>query len=261
MNRAENKPEIKPWYWKVLHLWYIPFFSLFFVFIPFALLYMGISSKNRKLLRVFARTMLVYIPCAILLVTDVWTGFAAVVFMVLWISIVVYMLAGAGSYLSRLARISSGYTPDAYAGYAAAENTPSGASSGTENAGISFIRDLQKWKDEIEPPAMKENIQKLIDLSHIILKKEGHNHNLFFARYDNALNKILRKYDEIENTRLHTGEIRKTMSNIEQSLEQIVIAFQNDIHQTYKYDLIDINAETTVFMQELRNKGLLDPTH
>lgn len=151
--------------------------------------------------------------------------------------------------------ISAGYHPDVPT---TAELRETGTVSKRKNIGERFVKDLQKWQNEIDRPAMKEDIQKLIDLSRIILNKKAIDNERFFLRYDKTLNNILGKYDEIENTGLDTEEIRQTMHNVEQNLRKIVIAFQNDVNNLYKSDLVSINAETSAFVQDLHNKGLLD---
>ncbi|MCD8079326.1 MAG: 5-bromo-4-chloroindolyl phosphate hydrolysis family protein [Bacteroides sp.] len=80
----------------------------------------------------------------------------------------------------------------------------------------------------------------------------------FFERYADTLNNMLSKYDEIENTRINSPEMLRSMELIEKSMTDIVVVFRNEINKMYKNDLLHLNAETKAFMQDLRNKGLIE---
>ncbi len=124
--------------------------------------------------------------------------------------------------------------------------------------GKQMVSDLYKWRAEIESTSIRADITQMIKLSDIVLKKTGADHDLFFSRYDATLNKLLDKYDEIENTRLNTNDMVETMINIESTIKDTAKAMKQEVSNMYKADLLNINAETSVFLRELKKKGLLD---
>ncbi len=121
-----------------------------------------------------------------------------------------------------------------------------------------MISDLYKWRAEIESASIYADITQMINLSEIVLNKTGADHDLFFSRYDATLNKLLGKYDEIENTRLNTTNMVGTMTNIESTIKETAKAMKQEVANMYKEDMLDIDAETSVFLRELKKKGLLD---
>lgn len=124
--------------------------------------------------------------------------------------------------------------------------------------GEKLINNLHKWQCEIESLQMKNDIGELINICSIVMKRNDKESLRFFKRYGDRVDSMLERYDQIENTRLNTPEMLKTMDLIENSIGDIVVAFKNEINEMYKKDLLDLDADTTVFVQELKNKGLIE---
>jgi chaperonin cofactor prefoldin len=90
------------------------------------------------------------------------------------------------------------------------------------------------------------------------MQKDKNTGNLFFERNAETVNKLLNKYNELEDTRIDTPEIKENMRKIETAVNKISFAFEQELSNMYKNDMLDINAETEAFIQSLKNKGLLD---
>lgn len=129
------------------------------------------------------------------------------------------------------------------------------------NRGEQLISNLRNLQREVEKPELKKNIGEIIKLVEIVVNKDktdGTDHEPFFVRYDDVLCKLLTRYDQIENTRIDTPEMRETMARIEDGVADIAVACKREVADLFKSDLLDINAETAAFLDDLKRKGLLD---
>ncbi|MCD7937171.1 MAG: 5-bromo-4-chloroindolyl phosphate hydrolysis family protein [Tannerellaceae bacterium] len=123
--------------------------------------------------------------------------------------------------------------------------------------GRTLVTNLRKWKKEIESVPLQNDIEELVQICLIVMKRNDVEAWKFFTTYADKLELMLSKYDEIENTRINSPEMLHTMGLIEKSISEIVVAFRNEVNEMYKKDMIDLNAETKAFMYNLRNKGLI----
>lgn len=126
-----------------------------------------------------------------------------------------------------------------------------------EAMGRTLVTNLRKWKKEIESVPLQNDIEELVQICLIVMKRNDVEAWKFFTTYADKLELMLSKYDEIENTRINSPEMLHTMGLIEKSISEIVVAFRNEVNEMYKKDMIDLNAETKAFMYNLRNKGLI----
>ena len=70
--------------------------------------------------------------------------------------------------------------------------------------------------------------------------------------------KILERYDEIENQKLTTKESKKFMSSVENMIEKIKDAFEEQLSNIYQTEMVDTDAELKVFESMLKADGFLD---
>ena len=69
---------------------------------------------------------------------------------------------------------------------------------------------------------------------------------------------ILQRYDEIENQKLSTKETKKFMNSVEEMIEKIKIAFEQQLSNIYQTEMIDTDAELKVFETMLKSDGFID---
>lgn len=133
---------------------------------------------------------------------------------------------------------------------------------GISETGLKFIANLKKWETAVEPTNLKKNILRLIDISEQIVKKPGIESDKFFVRYADPVDQLLAKYDQIENAHLNSEESGKSLQEVENFIEKMVLVFEKEYAGLYKNDLLDIDTEVEAFTQSLKNRGLLedDPT-
>ena len=69
--------------------------------------------------------------------------------------------------------------------------------------------------------------------------------------------KILKKYEEIEEEKLTSKEVKDFKSRITNLLVNIRNAFDMQLNNLYSTDMVDIDAEMKVFEKVLKSDGLL----
>ena len=80
----------------------------------------------------------------------------------------------------------------------------------------------------------------------------------FLNYYLPVTEKILERYDEIENQKLNTKETKKFMSSVEEMIEKIKAAFEQQLSNIYQTEMIDTDAELKVFESMLKSDGFID---
>ena len=246
-------PINRPLLWKIVHLWYIPFLLPSMFFSPFFLLYMGIKIDNKRWIQQSVVLLFAVWGCGIFGATVIESNFLVGMAIIFWLISIVVILVKSKEYLQLLDAKQRGQI-EPFATFQ--QNKPS--QTNKLNPGKKFISDLQKWQREIEVPQMRDHIQDLIDLSNVVMQKNSENGHRFFMRYSELINNLLCKYDEIENTKLNTADMKEAMYNVENNLGKIIKAFRNEVTSMYKNDILNINAETAAFIQDLKNRGLID---
>lgn len=114
---------------------------------------------------------------------------------------------------------------------------------------------------EIEDASLRKDIENIQNTaSQIIARVEKKPEmykktNNFFDYYLPVTLNILKRYDEIENQRLITKDSQKFMLSAKNMIKKISEAFQNQLSNLYKSDMIDTDAEMKVFETMLKSDG------
>ena len=117
---------------------------------------------------------------------------------------------------------------------------------------------------QLEDKTLVENVRQICNTSNKIIDTLSKNPNKL-AQARNFLNyylpvtiKILTRYDEIENQKLNTTESQKFMKSVQDMTEKIKSAFNEQLNNMYKPEMIDTDAELKVFETMLKSDGFLD---
>ncbi len=249
--------------WEFKSLWFLatPFISCgALAFLP--LLYMGIAGRKSA-----------WIALGALSLAGIFTAFVAnmgglaAVFLYLADSVMAtaFSFYFAKEYLQRKDLISKGFPLKWTKNYDYHNFNPEEEKAKFEKAQIkslsfseSFISDLQKLEKEIESAKLKRDIQRMLEVSTIIAKKDNREKEIFFERNAETVGKILTKYEELEKIPISTPEIKENMLRMEATVENITKAFEQELGNMYKNDMLDIDAESKAFIQSLKNRGLID---
>lgn len=123
---------------------------------------------------------------------------------------------------------------------------------------------LKELTKQLESVTLVNNVKEIYDTANKIIDtlskkpeklKQANN---FLNYYLPVTIKILKRYDEIENQRITTKESITFMNSIQEMLEKIKVAFQNQLSNLYQSDMVDTDAEMKVFESMLKMDGFTE---
>ena len=80
----------------------------------------------------------------------------------------------------------------------------------------------------------------------------------FMNYYLPTLEKLMNTYIELSNQKIKGENIKKTLTGIEEILDVIKPAFENQLNSLYEDQAIDISSDITVLETMLEKEGLSD---
>ena len=116
---------------------------------------------------------------------------------------------------------------------------------------------------QLEDKELVKNVQSICSTSNKIIDTLYKNPNKL-SQVNNFINyylpitiKILQRYDEIENQKLSSDESQKFMKSVQEMIEKIKNAFNEQLNNMYQAEIIDTDAELKVFEEILKSDGFL----
>ncbi|SFS97141.1 hypothetical protein [Sphingobacterium wenxiniae] len=119
-----------------------------------------------------------------------------------------------------------------------------------------FVERLLHWRKEIDNKTIHQNIDRIIHLFQLLEQKDKMEAEKFLVRHSTIVS-VLMKYDEIENSRLHNTVTVESKRKLEQVIVQAAAAIEQEVTNQIKLGILDVSAETDVYIQTLRNRNLL----
>ncbi|MBD1420682.1 hypothetical protein [Sphingobacterium chuzhouense] len=119
-----------------------------------------------------------------------------------------------------------------------------------------FIERLLHWRKAINNRAIHQNIDKIIHLFHLLEQRDKIEAEKFLVRHSTVVN-VLMKYDEIENSRLNNQVAIESKKKLEEVIAKAAIAIEQEVTNQFKAGILDVSAETDVYIQTLKNRNLL----
>jgi len=120
----------------------------------------------------------------------------------------------------------------------------------------SFVDKLIYYKKEINNPCIQENLDKIISLFQLIEKRDIMEAEKFLVRHGTVIS-IAREYHDLESTKLNNTITIESKEKLEGVLRQATLAIELDVTTLLKNRLLDVSAESDVYLQTLKNKNLL----
>lgn len=128
----------------------------------------------------------------------------------------------------------------------------------------SNTKEIKKLIPKIDKEKTRDSLNEIIVTINKILeeveknpKKEKRLHN-FFDYYLPVLVKIIRRYDEIENTRLSSTDEKKFMEKAERIIDDTSKAFKTILSSLYERDIIDTDADMKVYELMMKADGFVE---
>ncbi|WP_437919152.1 hypothetical protein [Sphingobacterium sp. LRF_L2] len=120
-----------------------------------------------------------------------------------------------------------------------------------------FVERLLHWRKEIDNRNIHRNIDKIIHLFQLLEKNDNMEAEKFLVRHATVVN-VLMKYDEIENSRLENNVTLASKQKLEEVISKAAIAIEQEVTNQFKAGILDVSAETDVYIQTLKNRNLLN---
>lgn len=127
-----------------------------------------------------------------------------------------------------------------------------------------MVKKLRDISTKLENNNLMKNTKDICNTSDKIINtvidkpKKIKNIRNFLNYYLPVTYTILQRYDEIENQKLSTKETKKFMNSVEEMIEKIKIAFEQQLSNIYQTEMIDTDAELKVFETMLKSDGFID---
>lgn len=118
--------------------------------------------------------------------------------------------------------------------------------------------ELGYWIKQMQNAEIKEHLIKMARIAFIIQEKDPQAGETFFIRHSEALTKMLQQYYILENSGLSNLETLDSMTKIEEAIGTSHIAFEQELTNIFQMDMMDIDAQSEVYIENLRNRGLFD---
>ena len=119
-----------------------------------------------------------------------------------------------------------------------------------------FIERMLHWRKEIENRNIQQNIDKIIRLFQLLEQHDKMEAEKFLVRHATVIN-VLMKYDEIENSRLYNEVTSASKQKLETVIAQAAEAIEQEVTNQFQAGILDVSAETDVYIQTLKNRNLL----
>ena len=119
-----------------------------------------------------------------------------------------------------------------------------------------FIERMLHWRKVIHNRTIHQNIDKIIHLFQLLEQHDKMEAEKFLVRHSTVVN-VLMKYDEIENSKLNNQVATESKKKLEDVIAKAAIAIEQEVTNQFKAGILDVSAETDVYIQTLKNRNLL----
>ena len=117
--------------------------------------------------------------------------------------------------------------------------------------------ELKYWEKEISDKKTKEVIARMSKIAFMIQEKDHNAGELFTLRHIDTISKLLKQYYELDVSEIQTSEFITSKQRIFESLNITKTAFEQELINLFRANMLDIDAEADAYIQSLKNKGLV----
>ena len=119
-----------------------------------------------------------------------------------------------------------------------------------------FVSKLMFYKESVRNNAIRQNIDKIIRLFHLLEERDIFEAEKFLVRHGTIVS-VLREYHDLEKTKLNNAITIDSKNRLESVLVKASEAVEQDVSNLIKSRLLDVSAESDVYLQTLKNKNLI----
>ena len=120
----------------------------------------------------------------------------------------------------------------------------------------SFVTKLMFFNKEVQNHNIQSHIDKIVRLFQLLEKRDIMEAEKFLVRHGTVIN-VLREYYDLQQTKLNNAITLDSKNKLESVIVQASTAIELDVSNLIKYRLLDVSAESDVYIQTLKNKKLL----
>ena len=119
-----------------------------------------------------------------------------------------------------------------------------------------FVSKLMFYKESVRNNAIRQNVDKIIRLFHLLEERDIFEAEKFLVRHGTIVS-VLREYHDLEKTKLNNAITIDSKNRLESVLVKASEAVEQDVTNLIKSRLLDVSAESDVYLQTLKNKNLI----
>lgn len=120
-----------------------------------------------------------------------------------------------------------------------------------------FIDHLTQWQSRILNAEVRGSIASMVQLTKSITMNNQHMSDLFIERHAYSIENMLQQYHQIELSKLNNDVMKSAEYKIRTTLLAATTAFENELNNKNKYTHLTIEVDAEVYIQDLKNRGLL----
>lgn len=118
--------------------------------------------------------------------------------------------------------------------------------------------ELKYWEKQIRNKEIKSLLKRMSKITLIIREKDPHAAELFFIRHAETVTKFLKQYYSMEVSDIKSEEARDALARIADAIKITHQAFEQELSNMFRSDMLDIDAESAAYVQSLKNRGLIN---
>lgn len=248
--------------WEILNLFPI-FISIITFFIPtssLAFFYIGIMAKKRSwIILGVVSVFILFISFLIIGIIQMYFNSDALI-MSLYLSLNLFMnfllCTKVKGYLRRL-DLRYKINLEWEVNYPYYETINNLVGKNVKNMNAVFLDELRVLKDKIDNINIKNNIDEIIRVSNLIVSKDPKLIDVIIVRHSNVLTKVLNQYEELEDAKLNNSSLKETKLKLEDIISISTKAISNELVKVYSNEIFDVDAETEVYLENLKKNNLI----
>jgi hypothetical protein len=118
--------------------------------------------------------------------------------------------------------------------------------------------ELKYWEKEIANAAMKERLNRMSRIAEIIQDNNPSEGDLLFLRHADTLAKLLKQYKTMETAGIDSPDMLASQERIFNAISLTCNAFEQVLKNSFQNNILDIDAESEAYIQQLKIKGLIN---
>lgn len=119
-----------------------------------------------------------------------------------------------------------------------------------------FIERLMYWRQRIGNRSIHRDIDKIIRLFHLLEKRDRLEAERFLVRHSTIIN-VLMQYGELQDANLNNETSRASKQKLEKVLQTAAEAIEQEVTNHFKIGMLEVSAETDMYLQTLKSRNLI----